>query len=215
MKFIRRFSIRNFNHFKVQVLFFPDKRYWVVRKLSSAMSSKRKSEGQPAAAKKAAKTSGDIHPFFKSSKHNKPGSSEAESAGSKIIWGAESPGMKPDSLLLGRTEDFSFSGFDWVLALDLDGTLIRVKGTHVHAKSADDWQWHNSKVIETLKKYKEEGAGIAIFTNQGGLDPSKSIAKGGDRLTEFQSKIQQISHQVNFCVGLIRQALFVIVANWH
>ncbi|KAJ9055483.1 hypothetical protein DSO57_1003560 [Entomophthora muscae] len=96
------------------------------------MSTKRKSEGQPAVAKKAPKSSSEIHPFFKNSKRLNESSGCSESDESKVIWGFEGNSDKlSDSLLIGRTRDFSFSGFASVLALDLDGTIIKVKGTHV------------------------------------------------------------------------------------
>lgn len=138
-----------------------------------------------------------LHPFFNFNNKVDRKGNNLTIPDHQIIWGAE--GLKippPSSLLIGRTYNFKWDRISWVLGLDLDGTLIKVKGNHVYPKSADDWQWHNAKVVETLKHHVDLGAGLVILSNQSGLDLAKLNSKREIKLEEFKTKVQQIAQQL-------------------
>lgn len=49
---------------------------------------------------------------------------------------------------------------------DFDGTLVFPKGGRQFPREVDDWEFFNSEVPTTIRKYYEEGFMIVIFTNQ-------------------------------------------------
>lgn len=55
-----------------------------------------------------------------------------------------------------------------LICFDVDGTLVETASGATFRKSADDWQWLPGR-LEQLRKLSEEGANIALATNQGGV----------------------------------------------
>lgn len=76
---------------------------------------------------------------------------------------------------------------DKILALDMDGTIIKPKGKGKFAKDADDWVLLYDKVPPKLKEYHEKGYKIVIMTNQGGIE------KGHTKLSDIKTKIENIT----------------------
>jgi bifunctional polynucleotide phosphatase/kinase len=87
---------------------------------------------------------------------------------------------------------------DKVLALDMDGTIIKPKSGAKFAKNADDWVFLNDKVATTLKEYHDKGYKLVIMSNQGGIE------KGHTKLSDIQTKVENITEQV----GVPIQCLF-------
>lgn len=66
-----------------------------------------------------------------------------------------------------------------IAGFDLDGTLIETKSGNTFSRGPNDWKWwgKNPKaVVDRLKKYRNDGYLIVVFTNQGAV-----IAKGGSK----------------------------------
>lgn len=55
-----------------------------------------------------------------------------------------------------------------VAGFDLDCTLIKTKSGGTFARGISDWTWNSTKVIESLKKWRNTHL-IVIFTNQGAV----------------------------------------------
>ncbi|RKO91403.1 polynucleotide kinase 3 phosphatase-domain-containing protein [Blyttiomyces helicus] len=104
-----------------------------------------------------------IHPFFTG------GSTKPASRG-PVQWTEKS------TLLIGvvGTQDLSRTS---IAGFDFDGTIVTVKGSHVHAKNADDWKFFSTSVPERLLKAHEDGFRVVIFSNQKGILEGRSSAK--------------------------------------
>ncbi|KAI7902980.1 polynucleotide kinase 3 phosphatase-domain-containing protein [Cokeromyces recurvatus] len=77
-----------------------------------------------------------------------------------------------------------------IAAFDLDGTLIKTKGKHVHSKDKHDWLWWDSMIPKRLEKLNNEGYQIVILSNQNGLRKFNMI-------NDFKYKMENILSQVN------------------
>jgi len=55
-----------------------------------------------------------------------------------------------------------------LVILDVDGTLVTTKSGATFRAAADDWQWLPGR-LEKLAELKEQGAKLAIASNQGGV----------------------------------------------
>lgn len=87
-----------------------------------------------------------------------------------------------------------------VIGFDLDYTLIKTKSGLTFPKGPNDWQWWNTNVKKTLKKYNKTHK-LVIFTNQGG------IVMGMKSHDNFTTKMDAIFADLGFqietfaCVG--------------
>jgi bifunctional polynucleotide phosphatase/kinase len=79
-----------------------------------------------------------------------------------------------------------------VLALDMDGTIIKPKSGAKFAKDANDWVILFDKVIPTLKEYYEKGYKVVIMSNQGGIE------KGHTKTSDVKTKIENITEEFGF-----------------
>lgn len=55
---------------------------------------------------------------------------------------------------------------DNMAGFDYDWTMVNPKNNKQFPANVDDWQWLNSSVQDTIKKYYNDGYMIVIFTNQ-------------------------------------------------
>ena len=76
-----------------------------------------------------------------------------------------------DTLLVCDSEQIKPSSK--VAAFDMDSTLIVPKSGNKFPSGRSDWEWWDNKVPEKLKKLREEGFKIVIFTNQAGIEKNK------------------------------------------
>lgn len=56
-----------------------------------------------------------------------------------------------------------------ILALDLDGTIVKTKSGATFPQDTSDWVFWDEKVPEKLQKWQKKGFNLVIFTNQGGI----------------------------------------------
>lgn len=77
-----------------------------------------------------------------------------------------------------------------IAAFDLDGTLVETKSSSRFARTASDWRWFNSKVVEKLKSLEMP---IVIFTNQGGVVATKTSKS----YNNFHGRIELILKELN------------------
>jgi hypothetical protein len=77
--------------------------------------------------------------------------------------------------------------FNQLIAFDMDKTLITTKSEATFSKSVDDWKFLYPNVPSVLRQKYEEGAHLAIISNQNG------IAKGHTTLAELTQKLKAIT----------------------
>ena len=77
----------------------------------------------------------------------------------------------------------------------MDGTIIRVKGHHVHARDADDWQFLSPQIPKLLHQQHQLGKRIVFFSNQNGLRPRKDNSPSA-KLTVFKEKLAKIQQEI-------------------
>ncbi|KAK9765648.1 DNA kinase/phosphatase Pnk1 [Basidiobolus ranarum] len=117
-----------------------------------------------------------VHPFFSKKQATDNTSTEP------VTW------KEHNSLLIGETDHTS--GRAKIAAFDLDGTIITVKGKHVHAKNADDWRFLFEVIPDKLEELYQNGYKIVLFSNQGGLKPRNG--KISPKRAMFMTKVQNI-----------------------
>ncbi|KAI9598403.1 polynucleotide kinase 3 phosphatase-domain-containing protein [Syncephalis fuscata] len=98
------------------------------------------------------------------------------------------------ALLYGRFNDPAPR--ERVAAFDLDGTIYEVRGSHTHAKHADDWQWTFECVPERVRQLYEEGYQIVFFSNQNGIRNTRHGTTNPKKLV-FKEKLERVLAQLN------------------
>ncbi|TPX55881.1 hypothetical protein PhCBS80983_g04944 [Powellomyces hirtus] len=81
-----------------------------------------------------------------------------------------------------------------IAAFDFDGTISTVKGTHTHAKHADDWRFFDASIPERLATlHYEEGYRVVFFSNQ------KDICKANQnkRKIGFMGRIENVMNAMH------------------
>ena len=81
--------------------------------------------------------------------------------------------------------------FSQIIAFDMDGTLISTKSGAKFPKSEDDWKFLFPNIPEILRQNYENGAHLAIISNQNG------VAKGHTTITELTKKLESISDAIS------------------
>lgn len=72
---------------------------------------------------------------------------------------------------------------------DLDGTLIKTKGTNTYPNGRDDWAWWHPSVPKRLKQEVDEGKHLIVISNQG--DSREKIR------SEWKAKVPLIAAKVS------------------
>ncbi|KAI8054119.1 polynucleotide kinase 3 phosphatase-domain-containing protein [Syncephalis plumigaleata] len=133
-------------------------------------------------------------------------SSEAESAKKKIHPFFTTPKTKlitwqdDQTLLYGHA--LQPTPRECIAAFDLDGTIFDVRGTHVHAKHADDWQWTFPCVPERVRQLHEDGYQIVFFSNQYGLRNTRKNGATNPKKQVFMEKLERVIAQLNVPVQI-------------
>ncbi|KAL7714457.1 Polynucleotide kinase-3'-phosphatase [Entamoeba marina] len=81
-----------------------------------------------------------------------------------------------------------------ILGLDLDSTLVVTKSGKKFSETPEDWKFWNSKVVEKLQDYQNDGYKIVIFTNQKGIT-SKQYSES--KCDEFLKRIELIDKKLS------------------
>ncbi|KAJ3151556.1 hypothetical protein HDU89_001999 [Geranomyces variabilis] len=127
--------------------------------------------GKPAATGKPVK----VHPFFLSGGHL------ALPPPANVAW------KEHGSVLVGTSGHQRTSAL--IAAFDFDGTLSTVKGKHVHAKDANDWQFVHKTIPERFAALHDAGYRIVIFSNQRGILDGKKTEK---RKISFTGRVENL-----------------------
>ncbi|KAI9293664.1 PNK3P-domain-containing protein [Neoconidiobolus thromboides FSU 785] len=127
-----------------------------------------------------------IHPFF--TKINQPVSTTSN----LLTWEEK----HEQSLLIGYYKFNKEIKSNSILAFDLDSTLIKVKGNHVHAKDEFDWEFLIKDIKQKIKERLKEDQLMVIFSNQNGLEPEK-MKKNDKRKIQFKNKLNAFTSQLN------------------
>lgn len=91
------------------------------------------------------------------------------------------------SVLIGTTKvSHTSSPSSLIAAFDFDGTLSIVKGSHVHAKDADDWKLFHPSIPERLRSLHKDGFQLVMFSNQQGI----MDVKNSHRKMSFMGRIE-------------------------
>ena len=77
-----------------------------------------------------------------------------------------------------------------ILAMDLDGTLVKTKSGAKFPTNSKDWVFWDDEVVPKLNQWHYKGYKIVIFSNQNG------ISKGHTTENEIKKKIEKISQQI-------------------
>ncbi|KAI9230028.1 MAG: polynucleotide kinase 3 phosphatase-domain-containing protein [Piptocephalis tieghemiana] len=89
-----------------------------------------------------------------------------------------------------------------IAAFDLDGTLIRVKGRHVHPRDRHDWEFWDASIPSRLRTLVQEGFNIVILSNQGGLRRKKDGTRNA-REVEWRAKITAIVSELDIPIQVL------------
>ncbi|KAJ3146460.1 hypothetical protein HDU86_008512 [Geranomyces michiganensis] len=116
-----------------------------------------------------------VHPFFLNAGHI------ALQPPANVHW------KEHGSVLVGTSGDQRPSAL--IAAFDFDGTLSIVKGKHVHAKDANDWQFVHKTIPERLAALHDAGYRIVIFSNQRGILDGKKTEK---RKISFTGRVENV-----------------------
>ncbi|RKP28137.1 polynucleotide kinase 3 phosphatase-domain-containing protein, partial [Syncephalis pseudoplumigaleata] len=82
-----------------------------------------------------------------------------------------------------------------------DGTIFDVRGSHIHAKHADDWRWTFDCVPARIRQLHEEGYQIVFFSNQYGLrDTAKKGVNANKQI--FKEKLERLNVPVQIYAAL-------------
>ncbi|ORX93117.1 PNK3P-domain-containing protein, partial [Basidiobolus meristosporus CBS 931.73] len=141
---------------------------------------KRKSTEEEVVTKDSKPSDKKVHPFFSKKQATDKTTKEP------VTW------KEHGTLLVGETEHVS--GRDKIAAFDLDGTIITVKGKHVHPKNADDWRFLFDNIPKKLEELHQNGYKIVLFSNQGGLKPRNG--KISPKRAMFMTKVQNIARNL-------------------
>ena len=79
-----------------------------------------------------------------------------------------------------------------IASFDLDNTLVVTKSGKTFPTGPDDWKFESNKVVEKLQSLKNEGFKVVIFTNQAGLEKSKTKPE------HLKTKFDKIMKTVGF-----------------
>lgn len=91
---------------------------------------------------------------------------------------------------LGESSNGSARAKVRVVFYDLDGTLIKPKGTNRFPTSREDWAWWHPSVPNRLKAEWEDGKHLIVISNQG--NAREKIRK------EWKAKLSLIVAKVSF-----------------
>ncbi|KND03860.1 polynucleotide kinase 3'-phosphatase [Spizellomyces punctatus DAOM BR117] len=82
-----------------------------------------------------------------------------------------------------------------IASFDFDGTIVKVRGNHVHAKNADDWTFFHPSVPDRLiSLHNQEGYRIVIFSNQKGIEGNDTRSK--NRKASFMGRVENVINAV-------------------
>ena len=85
----------------------------------------------------------------------------------------------------------------FIVALDLDWTVIRTRSGKTFPNSAEDWELWDAAVGPKLQEAHRQGAKVVFFTNQGGVESGKQT------LTSLQSKLEAIIQALGIPVQVL------------
>ncbi|RKP14398.1 bifunctional polynucleotide phosphatase/kinase-like protein, partial [Piptocephalis cylindrospora] len=83
-----------------------------------------------------------------------------------------------------------------------DGTLIRVRGTHVHPRDRHDWQFWDECIPSRLRALVNKGFNVVILSNQAGLKRKKDGTRNA-REAEWRAKVMAIVSELNIPIQVL------------
>ncbi|KAI9093434.1 polynucleotide kinase 3 phosphatase-domain-containing protein [Phlyctochytrium arcticum] len=85
-----------------------------------------------------------------------------------------------------------------IAAFDFDETIVKVKGTHVTARNAEDWMFVDPNIPQRLiELVHNEGYRIVFFSNQKGIQGADS--KGKSRKAAFMGRVENVIQAIKLC----------------